>query len=111
HRDTPVICLSAHGRTGGLLRKPSLPPVAEEVLSSATCPVLVIGPRTDTSRGLPMTEIALALDGSPAAEQMVPLAVAWARSMRLRLLLVGVVPEQTGGDHAAERAYLQAHAD
>lgn len=111
HRDAPIICLSAHGRSGGLLRKPSLPAVAEEVLTSAPCPVLVIGPKTDTSRGLPMTEIALALDGSTTAEQMLPLAVGWARSMRLRLILVGVVPDHGGSDHAAERDYLQRHAD
>lgn len=111
HRKDPIICLSAHGRSGGLLRKPSLPPVAEEVLSSATCPVLVIGPKTDTSRGLPMTELALALDGSSSAEGMLPLAVAWARSMRLRLLLVGVVPDQGGGSHDNEQAYLDSHVD
>lgn len=109
HRESPIICLSAHGRSGGLLRRPSLPAVAEEVLSSAECPVLVIGPKTDTSRGLPMTELALALDGSTNAEEMLPMAVAWARTMRLRLLLVGVVPDQGGGTHESEQQYLDAH--
>lgn len=109
HREAPIICLSAHGKTGGLLRRASLPAVAEEVLSSAECPVLVIGPKTDVSRGLPMTEIALALDGSPNAEEMLPLAVAWARTMRLRLILVGVVPDHGGGTHESEQQYLDSH--
>lgn len=106
HRSTPILCMSGRGRPSRLRKHRGLPGVAEEVLAGATCPVLVIGPETDTSRGLPMTEVLVALDGSPASEGILALAVEFARSLRLRLVLVGVVPDD-GEDHGAERRYLE----
>lgn len=106
HRSAPVLCVSGKGRPSRLRRHRGLPAVAEEVLAGATCPVLVIGPETDVSRGLPMTEVLVALDGSPSSETILALAVDVARALRLRLVLVGVVPDDDG-DHVAERQYLE----
>lgn len=111
HRRSPVLCISGRGKSSGLLRSKSLPPVAEEVLAGATCPVVVIGPETDVSRGLPMTELAVGLDGSSNAEQVLPMAAEWARALRLRLLLVGVVSERKEGTHQGERDYLEGHVE
>ena len=106
HRSQPVLCVSGRGRPSRLRKHRGLPGVAEEVLAGATCPVLVIGPETDTSRGLPMTEVLVALDGSPSSESVLALAVEFARDLRLRLVLVGVVPDD-GQSHDAERRYLE----
>jgi len=112
HRPDPIIVVGAQGKTGGILRsKQALPHVTAEVLSGAPCPVMVVGPKADTSRGLAMTEMIVALDGSPNAEQILPLAVSWAQSMRVRLVLTGVVSSSGEGGHRAEQDYLSAHRD
>ena len=110
HRAAPVLCVSGKGRPSRLRLHRGLPGVAEEVLAAAPCPVLVVGPEADVSRGLPMTEALVALDGSASSETILPLGVDLARSLRLRLVLVGVVPEGDD-DHAAERQYLERALD
>lgn len=110
HRADPIICLSGKGKSGGLLRgRAPLPTLAEEVLAETPCPVLLIGPETDVSRGLPMTEVVVALDGSANAEQVLPMAAAWGKHLRLRVVLLGVVSTSKGGAHDAEQAYLERH--
>lgn len=111
YRSEPVICISTKGRSGALFSKRwSLPGLAEEVLRDAPVPVLMVGPATDTSRGLPMTEIVVATDGSEESEQILPLAAKWARDFKLRLILIGVVPEQKR-DESGELAYLASLID
>jgi len=68
-------------------------------------PVLVIGPETDTSRGLPMTEIVVSTDGSEDSEQILPLAAEWSRSMKLKFTLIGVASEKSETTRA-ESDYL-----
>jgi len=82
-------------------------------LCYAACPVLAVGPRADVSRGLPLVELVVVLDGSPEAAQILPVAAALARDLKLRLILLGVVPgEQDEGidepGHEAEQRYLEA---
>jgi nucleotide-binding universal stress UspA family protein len=109
YRTNPMICIALRTKTG-LRKRFSLTPLAEQVFRGSEVPVLVIGPNTDTSRGLPMVEVVASLDGSPASEQILRLAADWARSLKLRLILVGVVSETTDGPHSGELEYLQAHA-
>jgi nucleotide-binding universal stress UspA family protein len=110
-RDDPVVCIPVRAKTSGLRRKPTLSAMAAEVLLQAPCPVLVIGPETDVSSGLGMAEVLVALDGSVASEQVLPVATAWARDLKLRIVLVGVVREGAGGEqsHTAETGYLRGH--
>ena len=42
--------------------------IGRHLAERAEVPVLVIGPCTDTSRGLPMTELVVAVDGTPEPE-------------------------------------------
>ncbi|MEZ5141613.1 MAG: universal stress protein [Acidimicrobiales bacterium] len=102
-----MICISVQGRQGGLLRSKrwSLPQLADDVLSASPAPVLVIGPSTDAGRGLPLAEIVAATDGSPASEQIIPTAVAWARELKLTFTLVGVV-HTDAEDVSGEQEYL-----
>lgn len=109
HRSAPIVCVSGKVKPTGLRRSKALPALAEEVLTKAPCPVLVVGPEADVSRGLPMTELVVALDGSSSAEQILPMAAEWSRSLRLRLILLGVVSEAKEGPHQAEADYLDLH--
>jgi len=112
-REDPIVCLPVRSKTGGLRRKAVLNAMAAEILLEAPAPVLVIGPETDVSRGLGLAEVVVALDGSAASEQVLPIAVALARALKLRLSLVGVVREDSGGQghHVAETGYLREHLE
>jgi nucleotide-binding universal stress UspA family protein len=109
-RTRPLLCMALRGKPT-LRKRFTLPPVAEQVFRGTDVPVMVIGPNCDTSRGLPMLEVVASLDGSVASEQVLPLAAEWARSLKLSLVLVGVVAASKGGSHAGEIQYLQGHAD
>lgn len=109
-RTRPIICMALRAKAG-LLKKFSLTPIAEHVFRGASVPVMVIGPNCDTSRGLPMLEVVAALDGSVASEQILPLAVEWARSLKLPLVLVGVVAVNREGSNAGEIEYLEGHTE
>lgn len=112
HRQDPIIAIPIRTKPGGLLRRPVMGAMPAQVLVESPVPVLVIGPKTDVSRGLPMTEVVVALDGSPQSEHALPLAVQWARELKLALIVVGVVREGTGGAgaHAGELRYLEERA-
>lgn len=110
-RSAPIICVPVRGKQGALRRKASLGPVPVEVLEAGVAPVLVIGPETDVSRGLPLTELVVSLDGSAASEAVLDTAVTWARHLKLRVILAGVVRAGAGDEeHRAERDYLQSQA-
>jgi nucleotide-binding universal stress UspA family protein len=110
-RDDPIVCMPVRTKMSGWRRKPTLSGTTAEVLLDAPAPVLVIGPETDVSSGLGMTEILVALDGSAASEQILPLAVEWAKTLKLRVVLAGVVRAGAGGQdtHPAETGYLRGH--
>lgn len=112
-REDPVVCIPVRSKSGGLRRKPVLNAMAAEVLLESPAPVLVIGPEADVSRGLGMAEIVVALDGSSASEAVLPVAVAWAHDLRLRMSLVGVVRDHAGGpdQHEEEVGYLRGHLE
>ncbi len=109
-RSNPMICIAMKTKAG-LRKRFSLTPLAEQVFKGAEVPVMVIGPNADTSRGLPMVEIVASLDGSPASEHILRMAGDWARTMKLKLILVGVVADSTPGPHTGELDYLKAHAE
>jgi nucleotide-binding universal stress UspA family protein len=106
-RSRPIVCISVKAKQGGLRRAKrwSLPQLGEDVLRNSPVPVLVITQETDISRGLPMSEIVVATDGSPASEQILPLAVTWAHQLKLTLTMVGVI-HTDAEDSAGEEAYL-----
>jgi nucleotide-binding universal stress UspA family protein len=108
HRSDPLIAIPIRTRPGGLRRRPVMGAMAAEVLIESPVPVLVIGPSTDVSQGLPLNEIVVVLDGSPESELVMPVAAQWARELKLALIVVGVVREGASGSHAGEINYLQS---
>ena len=108
-RPNSMICLAMKTKPG-MRKRFMLTPLAEQVFEGTEVPVMVIGPNTDTSRGLPLLQLVASLDGSPASEAILPLVTDWARTMKLKVILVGVVADSTPGPHSGEIEYLKGHA-
>ena len=89
---TSLLLLSTHGRTGW--NRAHRGSVADKVIRTALCPVLVVGPRVmepgewKSNRAVkPITRILVPLDGSPAAEDAVPEAMRFAAALGSDLYL------------------------
>ncbi len=92
HRADPIVCISSRRRMRGVIRaRTTINPFPIEVLQGCTAPVLVIGPETDVSRGLPLVEVVVPYDGSPGAAEALALAARWGESLRLVVHIVGTV--------------------
>jgi len=85
-----MIVMATHGR-GGVARW-ALGSVADKVLQSSTCPILVVrsGADAEPSR---IRRIDVALDGSDLAEQVLPAAKALARWLNMPVRILHVMPE------------------
>ena len=69
--------MATHGR--GRITRTLLGSVTEQVLRDLHEPVLLVGPGFEHDRAFLMpNEVVVALDGSPAAERIIPAAIAWA---------------------------------
>lgn len=99
-----LIVIATHGR-GGLGRW-MLGSVATKVMQSATRPVLVVRADAETDAA-EIERIDVALDGSPAAEQVLPTAARLAGWMKLPLRLVHVIPRTHDRVH---QSVIDAHA-
>src|SRR5688572_25625490 len=96
HRPNSAICILA--KPHGLLKK-NLDPLAEDVLSKATVPVVVLPPKIDLRSRLPVGRVIACLDGNPATERMMPVIAGWCVQLRLNVTILGVVgPEGSGID-------------
>lgn len=92
-RPDALLCLASHGRSG--LGQLLLGSVSEAVVRELGRPVLVVGPAG--GRPVPDGRIVVPLDGSDAAETIVPEAARWAVAFGSRLVLAHV-----GGSHAVD---------
>jgi nucleotide-binding universal stress UspA family protein len=102
HRGRSVICVASRYRAVGVVRRRQVAtPLPPEVFADAPAPVLTIGPEADISRGLQMTELVVALDGSPTAAAVLPLAAEWGARLRVGVRLVGLVREDGDADGLA----------
>ncbi len=84
-----LVVLGTHGRTG--VGKLLLGSSAEEILRSAPCPVLTIGPHTETEQQWQLNEILYATDFSPASLSGARYAIALAQEYGARLTLLHVI--------------------
>jgi nucleotide-binding universal stress UspA family protein len=109
--------LTTHGRTAW--GEALLGSVALKVIRGARRPVLLYRARSDSSSApAKITNLVVALDGSEFSERIVPAAVAMAKSLNSRIILVQALPPESAqalrahlplGD-ALESSYLQAKA-
>ncbi|MFZ0978438.1 MAG: universal stress protein [Candidatus Acidiferrales bacterium] len=84
-----LVVLGTHGRTG--VGKLLLGSSAEEILRNAPCPVLTLGPHTETEQQWQLNEILYATDFSPASLSGARYAIALAQEYGARLTLLHVV--------------------
>jgi nucleotide-binding universal stress UspA family protein len=93
-----LVVMGTRGRTG--LGKLLLGSVAEEIFRTVDCPVLTVGPHSDSSRGTlgEFREILYATDFSPHSQAAAAYAVSLAEEFQSRLILLHVIPEPEAGD-------------
>jgi nucleotide-binding universal stress UspA family protein len=85
-----VLVIATHGRTG--VERWRLGSVAEKVIRNVDCPALVIGPNVTTPLNPYNVErIVVPLDGSPLAEEALPVACAISQKVKAELELIEVV--------------------
>jgi nucleotide-binding universal stress UspA family protein len=96
--NTDLVVIGTHGRTG--VGKFLLGSVAEEIFRTVSCPVLTVGPHSDSSRGASgkFREILYATDFSPESQGAAAYAVSLAQEFQSRLILLHVIPERKAGD-------------
>jgi hypothetical protein len=108
-RPDPIICAASAAAAQRLVGRGrnTISPVVVQLAERADVPVVVVGPVADTSRGLPMTEVVVALDGSAESATMLASAAEWARQFRLRMVLTAF----THRDGLRQRSDVQQYLD
>ena len=96
-RAEPLICVASRYRSHGVVRKKQVPsPLPDAVLRRSTVPVLIIGPETDLSRGLPLAELVMPIDDTPESVRAARLAADWARELRVAVRFLVFLPPGVG---------------
>jgi nucleotide-binding universal stress UspA family protein len=124
-----VVCMSTHGR--GRLRGAVIGSVARSVLERSEGPIVALGPMADNPGWTPrpwdwpeplsVPRIVACVDGSDAAEQVLPLAATWAQALNMSMTIVTMIedappperPERLKsryGSHADAESYIDALA-
>ena len=83
-----LVCMRTHAR--GRFELAVFGSVAHEVLRRTGRPALLIGPHADLVPW-PISRVVVALDGSPLAEQAIPVAAGWAQRFVVPLHVVSVI--------------------
>lgn len=104
--DPALVCLATHGR--GRIAGALLGSVAAAVLRGSRRPMVVVGPDHREGTGLRPARLVACVDGSPASEQVLPVAASWARTLGLQLDLV-TVAEPTPAPVRAEATGFRHH--
>jgi hypothetical protein len=113
YRSNPIFCVPSVGSSRSRIgrRRSGLSPLAAEVVTRAEVGAVVVGPQTDLSRGLPMTELIAVLDGTDASDELIDLAEQWAQLFKLRLVLTAVGGPGSVVDRTTQQLYLDQRAD
>ncbi len=95
---TDLVVIGTRGRTG--LGKLLLGSMAEDILRTASCPVLTVGPHADPSRESngQIREILYATDFASPSSKPAAYAVSLAEEFQARLVLLHVIPRQEAND-------------
>ncbi|HET7871653.1 MAG TPA: universal stress protein [Terriglobales bacterium] len=112
-RNIDLVVAGSHGRTG--VRKMLLGSVVEEIIRTATCPVLTVGPGTPLRKDVPFHHILFPTDLSETSEQILPYITLMANEFGARVTVLHVIPpsQVQAGDghslrHLAERAMIES---
>ena len=93
-----LIVLGTHGRSG--LAKLLLGSIAEEIFRTTECPVLTVGPHSDSTRDNngQLREILFATDFASGSQGPAAYAVSLAQEFQARLVMLHVIHESKVGD-------------
>jgi nucleotide-binding universal stress UspA family protein len=93
-----LVVIGTRGRTG--LGKLLLGSVAEEIFRTVPCPVLTVGPHSESTRaaGGEFREILYATDLSPESQGAAAYAVSLAQEFQARLILMHIIPDAKAGE-------------
>jgi nucleotide-binding universal stress UspA family protein len=97
-----LLIMRTHRHDG--LRRLGLGSVTEAVVRTVKIPALLLGPSFVGGAGFEYDELALCVDGSTKAEQMLPVA-AWVRNLGMRVTVITAIP----AGHATDRSAEQTH--
>jgi nucleotide-binding universal stress UspA family protein len=112
YRKDPLVVVGSPRPTGGLRRRRrSLGQLVTDVTSRCTVPVMIVGPGTDVSRGLAMTEAIVVLDCTPSSEELLSFAVSWCRDFKLRMTVTAVPAPGTNFTRPDLQQYLDQRVD
>ena len=112
YRQDSMLCVASPRPTSTLRkRRRSIGHLVSDVVARATVPVLVIGPQADIGRGLAMTELVVVLDCTPTADQLLAFAVAWSRSLKLRMIVTACPAPGTNFSRSDLQQYLDQRVD
>jgi nucleotide-binding universal stress UspA family protein len=111
-----IAAITTHGRTAWV--EALLGSVALKVIRGARRPLLLYRARSDSSSApAKITNLVVALDGSEFSEKIVPAAIAMAKSLNSRIMLVQALPAESAHARAnlplgdvLESSYLQTKA-
>jgi nucleotide-binding universal stress UspA family protein len=103
-----LIVIGTRGRTG--VEKALLGSMSEEILRSAPCPVLTVGPQIskETNRRLAMKEILYATDFSPESLNAIPYAISLAQKNNAHLTALNVIGQSEPGESIHPRNYIES---
>ena len=93
--DTDLVIIGTRGRTG--LSKMLLGSVAEEIFRTVPCPVVTVGPHSDSFRAN-IRDILFATDFASEAPAAAAYAISLAQEFQARLTMLHVVPEGKPGE-------------
>ena len=112
YRPDSMLCVGSPGSKGSFMgrRRSGMQPLAAAIVGAAPVPVMVVGPKADTSRGLPMSELVVVLDGTPAGDGVLALAAEWAHDYKLRLVLTYVTSGASPAAQGEQQDYLDQRA-
>ena len=99
--DSPLVCMSTHGR--GRLSGALIGSVARSVLQQSSDPLVVLGPSADNPGWTPkprswpeplsVLRIIACVDGSDASEQILPIASMWASTLGMSMTILTVAED------------------
>lgn len=95
-----LVAMCSHGRSG--IKRWVLGSVADEVVHSSVCPVLVIRAREKVTAEVKLEAIVVPLDESPLAEQVLPHVASLAQALKLKVILARVTPTAEGYNRSQE---------
>lgn len=110
--EADLVVMATRAR-GGLARM-RLGSVADGVVRRSPAPVLLVRPRegdAEPFRAISLQHILLPVDGSPVADQAVPMTASLAGQQRARLTLLTIIPPGQAGRHGSPDPLLRHQAE